>query len=772
MSIRDLYSSTSLRTNHRDIRLLCLQPSTDLHSPIECTLQVVSLDPEPGPTKFLPPVYKALSYVWGDDSEANKRPILVNNAQVRVTLNLTLALRRLRAHHTKDLQNNIKNTSNSKTHSANSKDASDEPLVIWVDAVCINQSDNDERASQVPLMGRIYKSCSKVCVWLGPVGCEDVPICLNWDDLLASSSLPVGSGGTAPDIVLGLEQCARNFATLASSSFSSSSLSSPPDSANPTPTHRQSIHFSDLPPAAAATCINSPTHEPTTTGSSKSNQLLLGSSMTLAMRTLSNSPYFTRAWVVQEAHLSPSREIYFGHITLPSTALWTVHSNRKLMRENCTCCIKGEDPPSLSQATVQFLGKLISLAVVRDPVGLLVPSEDTKNGGLPHEVYTMPEMGILDFTIRRRGQECKDPRDKVYAYLGIVEDWLEIVLGLLGRTGLDVEIDYSVDYDEGETVESKAGELYLRLCCDAVNKGRSLEFLGWDTGKSNAFKGLLPSWALDWMYHGGAGSGEQMNMFDCFQWKANKGLKFDAGVVDLAGKKILVSKASKRVDKILKVGGLYGITEEACNNWHDITGLRETPDAGEKRYPNGKDLWGDAWWKALCFVSDDAQRRWRDKDIRALELVSAIVDNSHWNYLAKMKISRACSETLPVKEIVQSQEMMADLFKSSITPITGEMALRLQGRVLFVTERGYLGFGRAGIQKGDELFLLGGCKTPLIMRALEGKQVEQSVMLGTCDLKGEGLYELVTGAFVYGIMDGELLAKDDDLSALETICVM
>ncbi|KAM7188397.1 Heterokaryon incompatibility protein (HET) domain containing protein [Rhypophila sp. PSN 637] len=758
MSIRDVYSSTCLDTNH--IRLLCLQPSTDLHSPIECTLQVVSLDPEPGPTKFPPPVYKALSYVWGDDSEANKRPILVNNVEVRVTLNLTLALRRLRAHHTKDLQNN------NNTNSEDDNDA--KTLVIWVDAVCINQSDNDERASQVALMGRIYKSCSQVCVWLGPIGCEDVPTCLNWDDLLlaSSSSLPVSSGGTAPDIVLGLEQCARNFATLASASFSSSesSVSTTSDSAN------QNIHFSDLPPAA--------TRETTNSESESASNLLVGESMTLAMRTLSNSPYFTRAWVVQEAHLSPNREIYLGHITLPSTALWKVHSNRKFMRKNCTCCMKGEDPPSLSQLTMEFLGKLISLAVVRDPLGLVAKAQDDDDGegeGLPaHEVYTMPEMGILDFTIRRRGQDCKDPRDKVYAYLGIVEDWLEIVLRLLGRTGLDVEVDYSVDHDKGESVESKAGELYLQLCCDAVNKGRSLEFLGWDTGKNVDFETkagkALPSWALDWMYHGG--SGEQMNMFDCFRWKANKGLKFDAGVVDLAGQKVLVSKASKRVDRILKVGGLYGITEEACKNWHDITGLRETSDAGEKRYPNGRDSWGDAWWKALCFVSDDAQRRWSDKDIRALELVSAVVDNSHWNYLAKMKISKACSETLPVREILQSQEMMADLFKSSIIPITGEMALRLQGRVLFVTEWGYLGFGRAGIQGGDELFLLGGCKTPLIMRALKGKQVEESVMLGECDLKGKDLYELVTGAFVYGIMDGELLAKDDDLAALETICMI
>lgn len=39
---------------------------------------------------------------------------------------------------------------------------------LWVDAVCVNQADLDERANQVTLMGRIYSDCEKTIVWLGP----------------------------------------------------------------------------------------------------------------------------------------------------------------------------------------------------------------------------------------------------------------------------------------------------------------------------------------------------------------------------------------------------------------------------------------------------------------------------------------------------------------------------------------------------------------------------------------------------------------------------
>ncbi|KAL9562126.1 hypothetical protein ACKAV7_013670 [Fusarium commune] len=40
-------------------------------------------------------------------------------------------------------------------------------LPIWADALCINQADLDERAAQVNLMGRLYKSASIVLAWVG-----------------------------------------------------------------------------------------------------------------------------------------------------------------------------------------------------------------------------------------------------------------------------------------------------------------------------------------------------------------------------------------------------------------------------------------------------------------------------------------------------------------------------------------------------------------------------------------------------------------------------
>ena len=44
---------------------------------------------------------------------------------------------------------------------------------IWVDALCINQDDNAEKASQVALMDAIYTNCQNVLIWLGEMDLQD-----------------------------------------------------------------------------------------------------------------------------------------------------------------------------------------------------------------------------------------------------------------------------------------------------------------------------------------------------------------------------------------------------------------------------------------------------------------------------------------------------------------------------------------------------------------------------------------------------------------------
>jgi hypothetical protein len=84
------------------------------------------------------PEYEALSYVWG--REPPNDSITVQDHAFATRPNLIAALRRLR------LPN--------------------QPRVLWIDAICINQADVDERGQQVNLMREIYTNAKKVLIFM------------------------------------------------------------------------------------------------------------------------------------------------------------------------------------------------------------------------------------------------------------------------------------------------------------------------------------------------------------------------------------------------------------------------------------------------------------------------------------------------------------------------------------------------------------------------------------------------------------------------------
>lgn len=49
----------------------------------------------------------------------------------------------------------------------------DEDVIVWSDALCINQMDQGERAAQVALMHEVYMQATEVCIWLGKGEAEE-----------------------------------------------------------------------------------------------------------------------------------------------------------------------------------------------------------------------------------------------------------------------------------------------------------------------------------------------------------------------------------------------------------------------------------------------------------------------------------------------------------------------------------------------------------------------------------------------------------------------
>ena len=133
------YSYTPLPEGH--CRLLELLPGK-FDDNVHVRLKSIRLGANDSPS------YEALSYVWGSEEEPQKvwikpqAPEALPFAYINVTRNLFGALRHLRRR--------------------------SQGRILWVDAICINQEDVDERSEQVRQMPLIHRTAAQVTIRLGP----------------------------------------------------------------------------------------------------------------------------------------------------------------------------------------------------------------------------------------------------------------------------------------------------------------------------------------------------------------------------------------------------------------------------------------------------------------------------------------------------------------------------------------------------------------------------------------------------------------------------
>ncbi|PTB65723.1 hypothetical protein BBK36DRAFT_1121167 [Trichoderma citrinoviride] len=209
------------------------------------------------------PPYKALSYVWGRWSRTPPK-IRVNGRNVKVTTNLAVALRHLR-HGEVD-------------------------MALWIDALCIDQSNTEERSSQVAQMRDIYSTAVEVIMFLGSG--LDYGVSSNHHSSRDLRPLHIFDGGK-PDFLLASQyidawktsplkkpvQALEVFAFLTIMSWSKNSL-------NPLGV------LEDIPEAHMAALAE-------------------------ALRRTLLAPWWDRIWVVQEAVVANRLTVRYGNVTVP-----------------------------------------------------------------------------------------------------------------------------------------------------------------------------------------------------------------------------------------------------------------------------------------------------------------------------------------------------------------------------------------------------------------------------------------------------------------------
>jgi hypothetical protein len=116
------------------IRLVELSPGSPNTTAIHLSLRHTKLQASRS-------IFEAVSYVWG--SETPSKPIFCreNRSKLYITANCYTALHHLRHQH--------------------------KARTLWIDSICINQSDISERNAQVQIIEGIFTAARRVIVFLG-----------------------------------------------------------------------------------------------------------------------------------------------------------------------------------------------------------------------------------------------------------------------------------------------------------------------------------------------------------------------------------------------------------------------------------------------------------------------------------------------------------------------------------------------------------------------------------------------------------------------------
>jgi hypothetical protein len=621
----------SLTPHKRRIRLVHVLPEERRQSlespfiqhhessiPVSCTVSHVSLDDAPP--------YTALSYHWGDTTRP--REILVNGAIFKVTENLDVALRHLR------LQ--------------------DEPLTLWIDALCIDQSDDVEKSEQLEQMRQIYSRALTVVSWLGPAA-DNSDVAMHWIQQYGGRSFELGIG-LKPEMQLRhlLESLEARGKDLID--------------------NKLERFIEDLKVQLSPA---NPEH----------------TSVITSLLKLLKRAYWSRIWVVQELTSASNVLFVCGKRAVTEDALH--HALRLLRNFRLYQLLKlGEDAPTMHS-------------------GVSIIEIDTRNPIILLKIRRAAQPSPLIYLMRSlRHFQATDPRDKVFALLGIAAD----------TKALGLHPDYRKSCEEVYTDFARTliqnGYIELLSLC---------EFPKQIPG--------LPSWVPDWSRESYRSPLQQRSLDRSTQpHKTILEPGFSASgmnyTTDLKGghtigRNMPLLLPAAFLGEVRRLGMSW--EREAVGRWlHDLQSLSYLISDAFK-LPSGRE---QAVWRAAI----------ADQDIR--------------QGIKKPRLSeetiRTAHEALKNKDltIVDAQTLIG----AGLSDYCQQLQVIARSRRPLLASGSFLGIGPHETELGDLVFILLGAGVPYILRRHSQ----------------DGKLRLIGEAYVHGVMDGEAMERNP---VIETIAI-
>ena len=623
--------------------------------------------------------YVAMSYTWGPPSD--KVPIQCgdSNQTIMIPGNLYSALHCL----AREPWQGVMDT--------------DEPIGydiwIWSDAICIDQSNQDERSQQVQLMRQIYQSASIVMVWLGEQ-----------------------------------KEANRNLIQLVSNLHETLS----------TVTAGQDPKSIDTVALKDAGQIPAPASE---------DWIKLGD--------LYREPYFSRKWVIQEVASARKIGIMKGPLVIPSVAVWQLPA--LLINTDLVSVVKMAQLENLQLQNAQ----------------LQIAPHDWKLNGLIQasfmsvqrtKLWSQAPMTLLELLWRFRDSQATDPKDHIFALVGISSDGNHPA--------------YRVDYKREVT------ELYRSFAWTTIAQYSTLQILSL-AGLQDGIVDLaswIPDWTVApqvWAYgmafpgafqasgmtdglithdlDDAAQSPPYQNAFATLKsLLLHPSLPLDIptpGYACLSNNGTILTVLGKVIDTVKTLGTAQTADEiipvlNKTSTIPDWVRSKWTPQQLQARWSMmlfGESTRAEAETLTIALHSypdyiaggtmDDAL--WRTLICNTTFTGERIPDAFHDNYLSW----RAVKSMLQSEENIFDATMSEHYAKAKVFDQVHGNAI--SGKRLFTTRRGFIGLAPSRTAPEDIVCILKGSTVPFILR----QAGERYVLVGEC--------------YCHGIMYGEAMQKSD-----------
>ncbi|KAH7412582.1 heterokaryon incompatibility protein-domain-containing protein [Cadophora sp. MPI-SDFR-AT-0126] len=519
----------------------------------------------------------------------------------------------------------------------------DKPRTLWVDSLCIDQNNDVEKSEQLEQMPQIYVQALSVVAWLGPAE-RNSDAALNWIQEYGGRSLDLGIG-TKPDLQL------RYLMDLLKA-------------------NRKDLVDARLTKFAAEIQDD------------LSPDNLENAETITALSAFFKRPYWSRVWVIQELSSASSLTFMCGNRTVEDDHL---NHAARLLR---------------NFGHWQHLQRTLDAPLAHSSKGS-VNSVDTRHPIILMKSRRAAEPFPLMYLIRAFWHfQATDPRDKVFALLGIAKD----------------AVDLALHPDYGKSCKEVYSDLARTLIRNGYIEILSLcEFPKQIDG--------LPSWVHDWSAKSYR-SPLQERSLDRRARPITSMLepKFSASgtnkTTSLAGQHTtswempLVLRATF-LGEVQQVGMSWDI--DAFGRWlHDLQTLSslipDTSSTGGRAH---------AVWRTA--VADQEIRKGIGKPRLSEEKVRSIHES-----LKDADIS-----------LMDGQSFL----RVSLADYCEQLRVVAQGRRPLLVSGNYLGIGPSETEKGDLAFIVLGADTPYILRRCSQDR--------TLRLIGE--------AYIHGVMDGEAM---------------